>query len=784
MIAFASSPMVMTSIRRRLRLFAACFFALLLLLAPRAARAQFPAPEGGGSEPSELFLKAFTAVQQGEKLESDGRLKSSLAKYRFAASVLEQIGQNNPNWQPLIVRYRLRKTAECIQKLEQKIYLQPQVEAGLPGQSSVSVSAGVGISGEDEDLPRADDPLPDIGNAPRMASAPVRPESAMPPAAPAAPPQEAIDRATVDLRGRLEKAQTELKGALEQLAAAQKEKQQAIKDKQSIEFQLNSVRSDVKLAEKRSERAKADRDTAESELSKVQQRLKEVASKSPGAEQTRKELREEAAKLKQAIAKADADLQAAAKEKETLSVRLAESETLNEALRAQRDEAIAKNELTKEAAQKIESLQAENATLSQKLTAAETQIAQLNAESVKKKEELEGMQKELTALKDQLVVSRDQNDRSATTITQLRAKLDEGAKELEDMKTRGVSNEDFSRMSKENELLRVIVMRQLKDQARRVAAKKLVSEELAKLEVKSKILTEQVELLGQPSQPLSDEERAMLKDPQVTISDSADPAAMAFSIAAVKPKSPADAAASPDASPAASASPEAGASPSPSPAAADAAKPAAGGPETAGEVAEPKVVTTFKPKVAEKLVPMALEAKDAFDRGQYPKAEELYEKLIAREPKNPYLLSNMGVVLFRQEKLKSAEVSLKKAVTAAPDDAFSYATLGIIYYRMHRYDDAIECLTKAIRLDPKNATAHNYLGITSSQKGWPEAAEDEIQKAIALNPNYADAHFNIAVIYATNQPPAKDRAQEHYKKATELGATPDPTLERLIQNQN
>jgi tetratricopeptide (TPR) repeat protein len=139
-------------------------------------------------------------------------------------------------------------------------------------------------------------------------------------------------------------------------------------------------------------------------------------------------------------------------------------------------------------------------------------------------------------------------------------------------------------------------------------------------------------------------------------------------------------------------------------------------------------------------------------------------------------------VLFRQDKLKMAEVMLKKAAAIAPGDAFSQATLGIIYYRMHQYDAAIDALTKAIRIDPKNATAHNYLGITSSQKGWPEAALDEMQKAVSLNPNYADAHFNLAVMYATNQPPAKDQAMEHYKRATELGATPDPNLEKLIRN--
>ena len=74
-------------------------------------------------DPSEVFLKAFTSVQQGEKLEKDGSYKFAVSKYRFAASLLEQIQQRNPNWQPLIVQYRMRKTAEAIARAEGRLTL-------------------------------------------------------------------------------------------------------------------------------------------------------------------------------------------------------------------------------------------------------------------------------------------------------------------------------------------------------------------------------------------------------------------------------------------------------------------------------------------------------------------------------------------------------------------------------------------------------------------------------------------------------------------------------------
>ena len=100
-----------------LRNFASSCAVLLCLLGASLAPAQ------ESEDPSEVFLKAFTSVQQGEKFEKDGSYKFALSKYRFAASLIEQIQQRNPNWQPLIVQYRMRKTAEAIARSEQRLTL-------------------------------------------------------------------------------------------------------------------------------------------------------------------------------------------------------------------------------------------------------------------------------------------------------------------------------------------------------------------------------------------------------------------------------------------------------------------------------------------------------------------------------------------------------------------------------------------------------------------------------------------------------------------------------------
>ena len=68
-------------------------------------------------------------------------------------------------------------------------------------------------------------------------------------------------------------------------------------------------------------------------------------------------------------------------------------------------------------------------------------------------------------------------------------------------------------MTKENDLLRGIVMRQLKDQARRVQARDLLTDELKRLDVQSDELNKQVEELGRPTTQLTDEERALVQGP-------------------------------------------------------------------------------------------------------------------------------------------------------------------------------------------------------------------------------------------------------------------------------
>ena len=468
-----------------------------------------------------------------------------------------------------------------------------------------------------------------------------------------------MDRTIEDLKAKLGKTQKELKSALDSLsnaqeekkktlAAVQKEKQEAAgtaeKEKQSLikarddmEAQLKTARSDAQTAQKKFDQTKTDRDQIQTQLAKSEDRLKEISAKGPDAIQTRKELRDQVADLKKQLARAQTDTDSAAKTRADFDAHLAENETKIDALTKERDAAVAQAESTRDAREKIETLTGENAALTQKLTDAETRITSLAEESKTKKEELASMQQELTGLRDQLVASRDQSDRSATTITELHQQLDDGAKKLAEMKAKGMTGEDFARMTQENEMLRGIVLRQLKEQSRKTAARKLLNDELARLDVQSATLNAQVEELGRPVTPLSDEERALFKDPQLMVKDvdSASPS-MAVTISQVganhQPSEAATPAAAPPTADQTASELNAQTEPLPDDHQARSVSRGAGSPK----------VTTSQPLVSEELLPMAREAQEAFARGKYTDAERVYDKLLARDAHNPYLLSNQG----------------------------------------------------------------------------------------------------------------------------------------------
>jgi len=377
----------------------------------------------------------------------------------------------------------------------------------------------------------------------------------------------------------------------------------------------------------------------------------------------------------------------------------------------------------------IAKLQEENTTLRNKLTAAE--------DSLKKAAggELAG---EMTSLRNQVDIMEKKLAEANGKSAELSRANEDYKKQIASLTNQlqmaGTAGKSDSTLAKENAMLRSILDRQLKEQARREAARRLVLDEFKNLAVSTEALKNQMEVLSSPLVALTDEEQGMLK-------------VSAPSLVAADPGSGAGNA------PTISGSPE---------------KPAS--PESYAE----------KPRIPDEFKDIAAKATALYNEKKFEEAAAAYQQILTKYPQSIYALSNLGVVRFQQQKYPDAERVLREAIRVAPNDAFSHSVLGIALVQQEKYDDAIQVLSRAVALDPNDAKTRNYLGISSSHRGLQEAAEQECRKAIELDEGYADAHFNLAVIYATQKPPSKELAKRHYTRALELGVPKDPELERLL----
>jgi tetratricopeptide (TPR) repeat protein len=181
--------------------------------------------------------------------------------------------------------------------------------------------------------------------------------------------------------------------------------------------------------------------------------------------------------------------------------------------------------------------------------------------------------------------------------------------------------------------------------------------------------------------------------------------------------------------------------------------------------------------------PLVTEAQRAFAAQRFDEAEKKYEQVLKMDEKSVFTLGNLAAIEIQQNRLDAAENNLNKALAIEPTDGYSLSLMGIVKFDREKYDEALDFLSRAAEIDPSNAETQNYLGITLSQKGQRAPAETALRKAIVLQPNYSAAHNNLAVIYATQQPPALELARYHYQKALNAGHPKNPQLEAMLEKK-
>ncbi|MFQ3671788.1 MAG: tetratricopeptide repeat protein [Verrucomicrobiia bacterium] len=597
------------------------------------------------TSPQDQYLQIYLAIQDAERTENSGQKATARGRYQSSLTQLKDLQKANPEWEPTIVRYRIKFLEDKLSALEGASDAQPS-SAPTPSVAAPVLPADPEPEPVESSVPPAPvpttatiDPEPVAESPPPPAPAPVE---ALPP-----PPAPDHSAETAKLQARITELETELAETKGKLASA------------------------------------------EAEATKLREQISSLQS--------------ELAEVKKASA--------------------AGTDQMNTLLE-------------------------ENKALMAKLAEANAEIEKLK---VGEKGSVANLEMQLKKSRDQLTMTKNENEallkaneEFRKNLQELQQTLAENAKQLEEARKQAPAPAAAANapLQKENEVLRNIVERQLKEQARRDAAQRLALEEIQRLNVQSETLATQLQILGSPLVKLSEEELALLKLTQPTVQS---------------PEAPASAPAQPPTvqidQPSGSISAEI--------------------PQMAGFDKRPRVPEAFRS--------VAAEAQKLFAQQRFDEAAAKYQTILNAHPDSLYALSNLAVVRFQQANYPEAEKFLRRCVELSPQDAFSHSILGIVLYQQGKFDDAVTVLTRAVALDPKDPKTRNYLGIAASQKGMQESAEQQCRKAIELDETYGDAHFNLAVIYATQTPPAKELARRHYRRALELGVPRDDSLEAMIR---
>ena len=175
-----------------------------------------------------------------------------------------------------------------------------------------------------------------------------------------------------------------------------------------------------------------------------------------------------------------------------------------------------------------------------------------------------------------------------------------------------------------------------------------------------------------------------------------------------------------------------------------------------------KIVHTEKQDPVSTLI---LEAYNQFHHENYKQANNLYNQVILREPKNRDALLGLSAIAIKQQRYEFARQKYQYLLRLNPKDSFAIAGISSI---KNDIDPQLNESQIKFMLKEKPDAAHLYFALGSlhsSQNKWPEAQSAYFSAWSAENKN-ADYAYNLAV--SLDHLDKRSRALDFYKLSLKL----------------
>ena len=708
---------------------------LLCILGTLLAAGHLPAQSAGSGTAADEYFRGYILKGEAERAEQAGDTSLAVTKFRLASEIFDSIAKNYPVWEAQMLSYRRQKVKEALVRLEAKGST-PTAASPTPAEAT----SGPVVSGGATPSPS----MPAPGLLPQPGAGNTG-SSSLPSLSDFLQRYEQTYKQTVeDLTRKNQQYEADLKkwGDWYSWASgemkASKETTNALATRSAqLEQAVVNMQKEVEAGRASSgelKSLKAQQAQAAAQLSQAQQKF--VAAESAAKEANEKLMNATAkiAETAEIIAKSQAERDAALKQRDEAMKKTEEATKDRDKLAAEglgmKTEIETLRRSLSENSNKA--LLAKNAELKKELDAAKVQIETLKSDLTKKDAEIGQLKGQLSTLQGELTSLRQQSATYQKQVSELTLQLKEVQGEM------AKSTPESPEMQAENQMLRGIILRQLRNQARQQAAKDAVIAELKKTENASKALLEQVEELSSTRISLTADEQKLFTDPQLKEALSAS----GFQ-ATLMAESGASTSTTPSNSP-------------------DASTPA---------------LPTKKPDTTEDLLSRGNVALQSDDLAA---ATSFFEEVLRADPKNVEALIGLGSAKMRAGKYADAEIALKKCLTYDADNETALFNMGINYFSQQKFKESMTYFERGLEKQPKNSRGHHYLGIIATRMGLLDRAEREFKAVLAIDPTYGDAHFNLAVLYISWDPPKWDQARSHYADALKKGVKPDAGLEKIL----
>jgi tetratricopeptide (TPR) repeat protein len=705
------------------------WFLMLGTLVPNGLQAQVAEVD----EKAERYLDAYMMYNDGERTEKEGNLEEALRKYREASGVFDSLAKTDPGWETNMIGMRRRKVADSMARVQGMLQRAPSTvapvsEGAMPGPSPAPAlngepsgglavtpsvetkgppevgtwgAGGAGVIGEGAGE------VPSLGEFLQQYEKQVKLK------------MEGLQRKNLEMEGALRKWDDWYRWASKEIQVARTEKEALAASTAEMEGRVKQMQREVDAGSA----TQGQLDTLLKEKVALLALEKTNNQRLATAEAT-------AAEAAQKVSAASAELNAVMKERDQL--KLEKEAAMKDRDLAQASEKklmaeVAEMKKSRPDEEALKKLTAENERLKGELEAGKLQVTALQEGVTQKDAEIASLKKELGVIQSQLVSLQKENTTYQTQVSELTTQL----KELQ----QGMAKTDSGAGSEESAMLREVILRQLRNQARQQQAKALVIEEMKKMEGASAELLARVQELDAGRMTLTEEEEALFTDPQAQ-------ELLKSGSGAVK------------------------------------AKLMASGDAGSAAGVEEKTSTVTGDGVLAKLL---AEGEQAVKAKDYTKAVEAYKEAVRASPKDVDALLGLGDAYQRGGQFEEAEAALKKCLEYDPDNAVACHALGLTYFRANRLNDAMKAFEESLARDSKQALAHHYLGIIASRLKQAPRAEKEFRTALAINPDFGEAHFNLAVLYIGWDPPQIDKARTEYQSAISKGVVPDDNLQKLLK---